>query len=65
MATPAQPSSPATALPMLVMKQTLSHSISSYPPLFVASQNTTFLSSKRSNLGKGLVLSHTSHCSSY
>ena len=37
MATPAQQSSPATALPMLVKKQISSPSIMKYPPLFVAS----------------------------
>ena len=35
----------AIALPMLVKKQTLLLSITSYLPLFVASQNTTFSSS--------------------
>ena len=35
----------ATALPMLVKKLTSSPSITSYPPLSIASRNTTFLSS--------------------
>ena len=39
MATPAQQSSPVTALPMLVMKLTSSPSKTSYLPLFVASRN--------------------------
>ena len=44
MATPAQQLSPASALPMLVKKQASSPSIMSYPPLFIASWNTTFIS---------------------
>ena len=44
-ATPAQQSSPATALPMLLTKHTSSPSMTSYLPLFVAHRNTTFLSS--------------------
>ena len=35
----------ATSLPMLVKKLTSSLSITSYPPLFAASRNTTFSSS--------------------
>ena len=45
MATPAQQSSLATALPTSVKKWTSSPSIMSYPPLFVASRNTIFFSS--------------------
>ena len=41
---PAQQSSFVTALPMLVKKLTSLPSITSYPPLFVASRNTTFSS---------------------
>ena len=43
MTTPAQQSSHATALPMLVTKQTSSPSIRSYPPLFVASRNNILI----------------------
>ena len=42
MATPAQQSPPATALPTLMKKRNSSPSITSYSPLFVASRNTTF-----------------------
>ena len=42
MATPAQRSSPAAVLPMLVMKRTSSPSTTNSPPLFVPSPNTTF-----------------------
>ena len=44
MATPAQQSASATALPMLVKKLTSSPSITSYPPLFEASRNTRIIS---------------------
>ena len=44
-ATQAKQSYPAIAIPMLVKKRTSSRSITSYPPLFVVSQNTKFLSS--------------------
>ena len=43
MATPAQQSSPATALPMLAKKRTSSPSITNYPPLFVASRNNVLI----------------------
>ena len=42
--TPAQQSSSATTLPMIVKKLTSSPSMVSYSPLFVASQNKTFSS---------------------
>ena len=45
-ATPAQQSSPATVLPMLVMKRTSTPFITSYPPLFLAYLYTTFSSSE-------------------
>ena len=45
MTTPTQQSSPDTALPMFVTKQTSSPFITSYTPLFVASRNTSFSSS--------------------
>ena len=45
MATLAQQLSPATALPMLGKKRISSPSITSYPPLFVAPQDTMFSSS--------------------
>ena len=44
MATPAQPSSPVTSLPMSVEKLAPSLSIMSYHHLFIASWNTTFSS---------------------
>ena len=58
MATPAQQSSPVTALPMLEKKLNSSPSMMSYPHLFVASQNNVLVIGGDMNAQIGKNLNH-------
>ena len=66
MANPSQKSSPATALPMLVTKQTSSLSITSYIPWFVASRNNVLIidGDMKAQIGKNVNNKFSLHNSS-